>query len=709
MLRKIRRLLTILLIALVVLGLIGLGAFTWFAFWPFEDSVDRVDRLVPGDVDFVMRASWKDLKDTGWIQADVLDDPVLSPGALGRLQGEKGTDSGDESRAVEKALSELTSGIREMEDQINSQIPLGIATFSFEDDVVPGEIVVAGKWCDGLDPHKRPPSWYELLVLTRVSWKPKFFSALRHGFVRKQFGRQLPVEEVADGIYKFTVPGIRVTSERQRTCGRGQVLPPQNIWYGTRVQDVLAFSNSLALMRGVRDLAEFPDSGRAYVNRPHVELDLRPQGISASMDITPLHNYLVRALDMVGSPVTILRRYLTLPSLHRLNGSLLLPSHDQVQAHATIRYQEGLLGRGVRDVYGLEPEPPGSLVANLVPAEDTFGALLLKTSALHLLRGIYEDVLDPGSRRLWRENLRRMGGYEDIDDFFQEFAGKLGDTAGIALARMGDIYDPLEYDGFFTTDPMAHPDPEFPAIAMIVRLRRDTSPAELDAYLAERVPLLGGSPDLEKKDYQGLSYTRVNLQQEAADFALFTPCWILAQDHFIFASNESYFHKILDTVLEPKVHPPLADDPTFRASMDKLPEKVHIALFLDFDKLFRVPERAEPGAEPRGYLYDRRHLWAVRYRDARSAAIATRDALEKEVKARTGRPPTDQQWAEIEAQVDERVASYGDRYLEFEEEYRQALEEFGRLRALGIGIVAEDEHLITDLSVLFQVPKAPKE
>ncbi len=704
--RRIRRLLTIFLVVVVALGALGVIGFTWFAYWPLEGKVGRVEALVPGDVDFVMRASWAGLKDTGWIQENVLENPVIAPDALAEFQGQRSDSSATRSGGPREAIDGLLAQLETMEAQINRQIPLGITTFSFEKDVMPGEIVVAGKWCDGLDPTEKPPSWYEILVLTRVSWKPKLFAALKHGFVRKQFGAQMTVEEAADDIYKFTLPGVRVTSERARTCGQGQVMPPENAWYGTRVRDVLAFTNSLDLARGVQNLAEFPDSGRAYINRPHVDLESIPSGISASMDITPLHNYLVRTLNLVGPPVTILKRYLTIPSLHRLNGYLVFPSLDQVEAHATIRYQEGLLGTSVQDVYGLQPEEPGSLVANYVPAKDTFGALLLKTPALHLLRGIYWDVLDDGARKLWKDNLARMGGYHDPDEFFQEFAGKLGDTAGIAVARMSDIFDNLEYQGFLLTqDVMDQPDPEVPALAMIARLRRDTLPAELDAYLAEKIPLLGASPDLERKEYKGLTYTRAHLQQEAADFRLFTPCWILAQNHLIFASNESYFLKILDTLSDPKKFPPLADDPTFRASMEQLPEKVHVALYLDLSKLFRVPPRAEPGAEPRGFLYDRRHWWVFRHRNSFSAVRKYRADITAAYKARTEGPISIQQQLELDRKVDEYAERYESRYHEFEEEYRSILAKFSRLRAFGVGIVANDEHLISDLSLLFEDDK----
>ena len=712
--RRFRRLLLI----LVILGIVLLTAFTWIAYWPLEGSVDRVAGLVPGDVDAVFRTSWQGLKETGWIEENVILSPVVPQlrdfaeqlrSAIDRAK--KAQEAGvplrtpEEVRRGSDGLGSLVDLMMENERRINSQIPLGITTFSFEEDVFGDELVFAHRFCAGTDPRKGPPEWREFVALTRVTWKTKFVAALKHGFVRNNVDPNLQIEAVGDGIFKFTALNVPVMSPRQRQCGDGTLRPPNNVFYMTRVKDVLAVSNSATLIGQVADLGAFPDSGRSYLDRPHVELDLDRGAVAASMDVQPIENYLVRALETYGRPYTILRRYLTVTALQRLNGALLLPSKDQVRAHARIRYHPSQLGPGVGDVYALSPEAPGSAVAGLVPQEDTFAALLLRTQPAQLLTGIFEDILTPAQQQLWRDNLRRMRRYESIEEFFAEFASKLGDTAGIALARLSDPYDTLDYPGFWVDDPEKYPSPGFGAIAMMVHLNRDSSPAELDAYLAERVPLLGGSPELEQVTYRGLTYTRIGLQMEAADFAHVSPAWILAQEHFIFASNETYFRKILDTLVDPKAHPPLKEDPTFRAAMDKLPSRVHVAAFVDLEKLLRVPPSTEPGAQPRGFLWDGRNDWVNVHHNPSLAAGAYRKQRETEIRQRTGkRTLTMQQELELDKEVARHRDDHMTHYRDFLEEYRRDLALYDRLRGLGLGIVADRDILTADLALLFRPP-----
>ncbi|MFV1958578.1 MAG: hypothetical protein ACC662_04100 [Planctomycetota bacterium] len=682
---RLKRVLKRTILALVVLGVLGLAAFTWLAYWPLEGRVDSVAALVPADVDFIYRASWKGLKETGWLQENLIDRPLVPQIGEG----------------VTEALRFLDR-LRAQEALINDQIPLHLATFSFEDDLVPDEIVAAGRFCTGTDPAREMPgAWYHILVLTRVSWKGKLVAALKHGFVRNNLDPNIEVEEVGDDIYRITIRNMRVAPPRQRRCGPGEIRPPYNTWYLTRIKDVLALSNAEGLIQGVQDVAEFPDSGRAYVDRPRVELDRRSDGVAASLDVQPLDNYLVRAMDVVGSPYTILKRYVTIPALRRLNGWLRMPSLDQVRAHADIRFLSTELAPGVADVYRLPPERTRGGVAVLVPQEDTFAALLLRTSPKQLLEGIYQDVLSPGQPRHWQDNLRRVGGYESVEAFLTEFASKLGNTAGIAVGRVSDVYDDVDYPAFYA-DPEAYPDPNFPALAMMVYLDRGTSPEELDADLAKRVPQLGGSSELTKVEYRGLTYTRAKLQHESADFHDGQPCWVLGQNHFIFASNEGYFRKILDTVIDPKASPPLADDPTFRSTMANLPEKAHVALFVNLERLFQVPPDLAPGRGPRGYLWDCRNLWINANRNPREAAIDYRKRRTMEMMKRTGQALTaQQQWA-IDDEVAAHVKEYGTQYGKFLEEYRERLEGFRRLRGLGIGIVAAGESLTTDAVILFR-------
>ncbi|MHC5012660.1 MAG: hypothetical protein ACYTG6_17230, partial [Planctomycetota bacterium] len=197
--RRLRRILKRLAIFAVILGILGLIGFTWFAFWPLEGSIDRIEALVPEDVDFVYKTSWKELKGTRWIEENVQEAPFLP---MLRSQ----------VRELDRQLDQMAAE----EDRINASIPLGLATFSFEDDVAAGEIIAAGRFCRQSGPERGPPRWREILLLTRIGWKTKFFSALKHGFVRSRVGPGLTVEDIGEGIYKFTLANVRVSPERDR-------------------------------------------------------------------------------------------------------------------------------------------------------------------------------------------------------------------------------------------------------------------------------------------------------------------------------------------------------------------------------------------------------------------------------------------------------------------------------------------------------------
>ena len=684
--KRLRRILLRILIPLVVLVAILLAAFTWFAFWPLEGSVDQMASLVPADVDFVYRTSWAGLKDTGWLQENLQRHPVVPQ--VGELL-----------REVENQLLEVEA----IERQINSQIPLGVTTFSVEKDLLGSELIASGRFCEGSGPERGAPRWRELLVLTRITWKPKFISALKHEFVREQVGPDVTITDEGDHVFKLVFRAIRPTSLADRSiCGPGIVIPPQNVWYLTRVKDVLAFSNAEALIREVQYLAAGSESSHSYLDRPWITLDAPAGSIAASLDLHPLRNYLMKALERAGPPLTVLTRYLTIPALDRMNGRLGLPTNDMVDVQGEIRYQASQLNPGVRDVYALQPEALGAAVANLVPAEDTFGAFLIRTPPLHLIETIYDEILNDGDRRLWNENLRRTGRYEDIHEFFAEFASRLGDTSGVAVARLSDVYDTMEFPGFFDPDPAAHPDANWPAFALMVRLRQGVRPEELDAYLEERIPVLGGESNVEKETYRGLTYRRIRLEVQTADYATVEPAYILAQNHFIFASNETYFRKILDTMVDPVEHKPLSADPTFRETMSRLDEESHLTLFLDLEKLFRVPPVSEPEAQPRGFLWDQRSIWLRNERAPRNEAVRYRKQLLTDYTRENGRPADAAARAKIEEQVDRHWDTWLGRYPEFFEEYRLELDAFTRLRAFGLDIRADQPRLFVKAALLLR-------
>jgi hypothetical protein len=690
---RLKKILVRLGILLVLLAILAVAGFTWFAYWPLEGSVPRVEALVPEDVDFLIKTSWPNLSSTGWIDQNVAEDPLVP--------------------ALEAPLAELRRGLEQLEAEearINEQIPFGIK-FSVLGDVVPSDIVAAGRWCEGSGPERGPPRWREILVLTRVSWKAKFFAALKHEFVRKRLGNQVTAEDVGDGIYRFTLRTVIPSPARERqVCGPGVEIPPENVWYGFREKDVLAFSNSEDLIRQTAYVAQFPAAGRSFVNRPNVVLEVPRGGLACAMDLQPLQQYLLKGIERVGKPFTVLQRFLTVQALDRMNGTLALPAPDEAAGRAELFHREAKLPPGAQDAYRLPVEPLKSGVSLFVPAEDTFLTFMVRSPPLHLLEAIYEDILSEAERKIWDENARRMGRYEKVPQFLAEFATKLGDTSGIAVARVSEVFDKVEYAEMYTNDPMANPDASAANLAstFVVQLREGTTPQELDAYLAERIPLLGASDQLERKEYRGFTYTRLKLVQNLADFALVQPAYVLAQDYLIFCSNETYFRKILDAIADPKSEPPLTTDPTFLAVTGRLPERVHVGLFVDLDKLLRVPPDARPGGQPRGWLWDRRNLHVLEHHNKREEGKRYFANLVREFQTQHGRLPTKVEevplWDQVNAYIE---GEYLGRYEVFLDEYRQSLERLGRLRGLGAAVVGSPRALVGDLVFLVKPRDEP--
>jgi hypothetical protein len=327
---------------------------------------------------------------------------------------------------------------------------------------------------------------------------------------------------------------------------------------------------------------------------------------------------------------------------------------------------------------------------NLVPAEDTFAVLLLRSDPLYLLEAIHQDALSPADRELWRNNVAREGLYATVEEFLKDCSRHLGDSAAIAVARLSSVFDAVEYPGFYSGEP----DP-MEVLAFLLPLRQGAVQAEVDEFLQKRVHLMGFKKDLERVTYRGITYSKMALEQETADFRFVQPAFLLHQDHLLLATNEEYFKKIIDTLVDPQGHPPLAADDSFRSAMRNVSRKGHVGLFVDVEKLTRVPPDLAPGKGPRGFLWDSRNLWVLQNRGSREEAIRYRTELEGRYPSRR----TAQQEKEIDAQVEAHVKAHEARFPEFLEERRKTLEGLRRFRALGVAILAQGSTLTVDVAV----------
>ncbi len=675
------------LIAAILLGGIGLAVFSWLCYWPLEGSVDDLLDLVPEDVEFVLRGDYDDLKSTGWVQANVLEDP-LHP-LLAEQAG--------------RVLDQVKAQMADIEGQINENIPVDFAKFHTVEDVLEGETCVAGNWCRGFGPDRGPPSWQEILIMTRVSWKTRCIAALRHGFIRDQMGPRLKVSPESDDVFHLTFPFMPVLPERLRTaCGGGFVMPPGNEWYLRRVKDVLAISNSKRLIRGVADLAEENGSTRSFATRPGFDIALQPGRITAAVNVAPLHGYLQRVFQYYPALKPI-RRFLSPQALEKLSGSVSLGGRDLIEGSAKISYIGQNAPEVQRNVYALGERAVREGISELVPAKDTFAVLSLRVEPKYLLSSIVEDMLAPGDKRLWEENLSTLeGGFDSLDDFFTDLSTRIGTEAMIALGRLSGTFDSVNFTGFWDEAPDA-----MPALAVMVRVKEGASAGELEEYLATKIPLLGFSKEMERIDYKSFTYMRAQLREKLLDFQLVSPCFLLANNHLILTTNEAYMRQIVETIADRNV-PALERDETFRVTMAPLAARGHVGLFVDLEKLTRVPptsrpEDSLPGSDSRGLLWDSRNQWVISAKDPRTEAIRFRSELEARYRRSNGRRPlSGQQQDEIEEQVDAHLQEWYDLYPRFEEEWRKQLEGLRRLRGLGLVLGGTDTDIDAHVALVFR-------
>ncbi len=736
--KRLKKYLRRLLYLVVILAVLAIGAFWYFCHSPLEGSVEEMGFLVPRTAEFMLRGSYEDLKATGWVQANVLSDP-LHPSIREQLhdrlpqmmaetfqslhqqdasfvaeyiQNHAGfsasgfADDADDTdvwslirlwqewvtRDVPDGADRVKLAVEIQEGFIASQIPLGLISIDAEEDGAAGEVVVAGRLCERLGIEHGAPRWREILLLKRLPWKPRagLAAVLGHEWIRDMVvdpSRTRISPEGDNGVYKVLLTNVRPSPERDRAgCSAGFVIPPENVWYLMRIKDVIALSNSPDLIDDVANLAtnyEEGQSGQSFIDRPDFDVKQKAGHVALAAQLDPLHTWGHSVLAEVGEMGEVLNRFLTIASLDKAtNGSLSLQNEDMLVGRVDVEYMDLKLAPEVESkVYRLQPQSVRKGLAELVPAEDTWLVAMLRADPMHFFNAILLALPD-GDRTLIENNLRGTK-YNRLEDVLHELAPRLDDTAAVAIARLSDLMDKQE----FATWASKEDENPVEIAAFMMRISEATNQDELNKFLEERIEILGFSDEIQTKTHGDFTYSRITPKAKFRDFKLITPCYILAQDHFIFALNETYFRKILDTMADPQKRS-LAQDEAFRFTMEPLQERGHLGIFVDLEKLFRVPPDSEPGSQPRGHMWDRRNLWVQQAKDEREEGIQYRQELErKKRQEKGGQALNDQELMYIDEQVIEYMRGWQDRmYPEYVEEYRKSLLQWRRLH--GIGLVA---------------------
>lgn len=693
-----------LLVGLAVLGAVGLAGFTWFAYWPFEGGVDRVEALVPVDVDFLYRTSWRELKTSGWVQKNVFDDPVHPD-----LDPQKVVVSGP--REPRQTLRDALARIPEQEAEINGQIPgalhvlqglvFGTTEFRVEKDLFPGEIVAAGRWCGGGSPQEGPPRWREILLLTRVSAQVKFaFEAVRHDFVRERAvaREDLLLTATPEGLLRVELLNSPPPRRRQ-TCEGGFEVAPTNVWWVARVKDVLAISNSEDLASKVKGVAA--GEGDAAIFGRDFEMERPEGGVAAAVDIVGLRSYLTRFFaDADGQKIgSFVGKFIAVDSLDSAKATV-APADDGLTVRADVRFAEGRM-REFPDVAATYDQPLQSVaggICRLLPAKDTALVVQLSTPPRALLRAVY-DVLDVNDRKLISARVaemssrRRANGqeaYDDVYGFLDDLATQLGSSSVVAVARVAGAFTDDMYREWYSSD---DPDPTA-TLAIMVKIKDGARQADVDAFLAERVAALGALAPEPVTSPDGIEYSRIKFVDLPRQYRLVQPAFKVHDGYLVLATREDYLLEILKVMRGgPGAPASFVSTREFQDVARSLPTEATLSLHVNGDALREIAWDFR-NSVIRRRNDDNEH--AMRFRAQRMAELA---------RARGGRSD----FAEDKKQVDEEVAAEmkrfrSDGYRELVAAYRQELDATRRIAAFGFAIAARrgEGHLETAARVSFR-------
>ena len=128
-------------ILVLVLAVLGVAAFTWVFYWPLEGKQEQGRGPGPGHADFLLKTTWKELRDTGFLQKNLREEPLVP----------------DLKQTWRKDIQPALDRIASIEAQMNGRIPFGLSTLSVEQDIFPGEVIFAGRICRERGPPDTRP------------------------------------------------------------------------------------------------------------------------------------------------------------------------------------------------------------------------------------------------------------------------------------------------------------------------------------------------------------------------------------------------------------------------------------------------------------------------------------------------------------------------------------------------------------------------
>lgn len=618
-----------------------------------------ITALLPEGAEVILTTSWADLRDNAWPH-----DLSIAH----RIQ-----------RTLRAPLVELSRAVRDLGGEgwkLGDLLPPGPETWSVEKDVLYGELALAGKIEESLDPITGLPALGSVVLLTRIS--PELaaaFSQLQVEVVRKRLPPQVDLIDEGDGVYQVTVPTRRRRPSIAPPGGRIED-PHRAYWTVFRMNDIVAIGGQESVHEVAalaKTLAENPALAKLFEDGPSAP----PGGLAAEIDLRHRRTTIDAALAKLGASATILSRWFPAATREHLSVRIDGSDSERLRSSAVLTMEPGRLPDRYRSMFADEARSSHE-AASRVPAQDTYALLTIRSPADCLLPALLEDLRFTGPKP-WLDHLRSSGGLEESRRLLDGIVTALGDSWSLALTRRGDLYDHVEFGGFF--DEVHHRDPTTPAWAVVVSLAEGAEAEVLSADLHRASALFEFETNTVM--YREREIHLVQAPEAWSEISWLPTAWFVGDEYVVLASSESVLERYVDTLLDPEAAPPLAQDATWQETTADLPAEAHLHLFVDLGKVFRAPTTPGPGGQPRGLMWDRRQEWVVEHYGPGQVGSLRRKKLLREA----GRD---------KERITVRHPYWNSRYPEFEEEYRQKLLESEWLRALGINVVVRSREVHID-------------
>ncbi len=545
----------------LLLFLFGLYVLFGIAFfWPHEGSVDHLEELLPSSVSYFVHCTFGDLRKSPVFRKHVLESP-LRPRA-------------EESLGLAEYLYPV---IRDLEQRINESVPGILGKFSLLDDLAGREVVIAGNFTGAGgtvgDRVKNSP----FVVLTRISFKARFMSVLKYGFVRER----IPGLTAHRDFYEYELPE-----------GAYEPGAPENARYRffARFKDVLAVSNDRKLMEAVVHFGTARGHSEEKLPRDYyfywdVRRPPADPGVHAWFRIREIDQELGNAFEEPGEERSgrlqdFVRALFPVFYTRTLTLNVGVQGEDTLPITGSIRLRKEFPRplACIDDFHHVRCESlrgPVEKLAAEIPADGTFAAGWLRMSVRNFVLTSYMAAGPTVLAALFGPGGGAEGSSWDRDRAASQLGDFFEEGVGIAMARLPEV-DEFDLDDYDTEDPLPKA-----AVTLFLGIKPQLEPRDLTLFF-ERNHGEYGLPEPKKIETKaGTIYSFGRAGDHS--LALIEPAFAVSGHRFVWSTNAGELRRVL-AALAGRGRT-LADAPAFRAALAQAHEKGNLFLFVSGEKL----------------------------------------------------------------------------------------------------------------------------